>query len=140
MAELVQQAMEGMVGELEQLKRTSLLSAAEVTALRRKREAHEYKLQKRKKAKEDFLAYIQEELTLLDLIEIRRQVRKRHLTQEARNLNLCKIASPWATTARRAPPTTRSRAASTACSRCWSTGSTRTPRSGPRTWPSSSAW
>ena len=73
MAELVQQAMEAMVPELEQMQRTEMLSKKEVRLLRRKRQNHEYRLQRAQKRKEDFLLYIQDELALLDLIELRRE-------------------------------------------------------------------
>ncbi len=42
----------------------------------KRRKRFEYKLQKQNKDKSDFLAYIQYEIGVLSLIEIRRQVRK----------------------------------------------------------------
>lgn len=73
MAELVQQAMEDMVPELEQLQRTQLFSPEEVSRLKQKRQRSEYLLQKRQKRKEDFLNYAQDELAVLDLIAARRE-------------------------------------------------------------------
>ncbi len=71
MAELVQEALEDMVPELEQMQRTNILNKKEVGLLRKKRQAHEYRLQRRNKRREDFLNYIQDEVALLDLIEVR---------------------------------------------------------------------
>ena len=72
MAELVQAGLEGMLNELEQMQRVQLLTEDEVREVVRRRQRFEYKLQKRRKKKEDILAYIQYECALLQLIEIRR--------------------------------------------------------------------
>ena len=72
MAEKVQQDLELMLTELEQMQRVGLLSAEETKMVIKKRKRFEYKLQKQTKIKEDILAYIQYECSLLDLIELRR--------------------------------------------------------------------
>jgi len=73
MAEYVEQRMEEMLGEVEQMERVNLLENREVKELLKKRKHFEYKIQKRTKTKEDFLSYIQYELNLLSLLEIRRE-------------------------------------------------------------------
>ncbi len=40
--------------------------------LRKRRERHEYRLQRRQKRKSDVLSYVQDELALLDLVGLRR--------------------------------------------------------------------
>jgi len=72
MAEYVEQRMEEMLGEVEQMERVNLLDNREVKELLKKRKHFEYKIQKRTKTKEDFLCYIQYEVNLLSLLEIRR--------------------------------------------------------------------
>ena len=72
MAERVQQDLELMITELEQMQRVGLLSAEETKMVIKKRKRFEYKMQKQTKIKEDILAYIQYECSLLDLIELRR--------------------------------------------------------------------
>ena len=72
MAEKVQQDLELMLTELEQMQRVGLLSPEETKMVIKKRKRFEYKLQKQTKIKEDILAYIQYECSLLDLIELRR--------------------------------------------------------------------
>ncbi|TRY69232.1 hypothetical protein TCAL_13328 [Tigriopus californicus] len=73
MAEIVQQNLESMIPELEQIQRVELLSEVEVKQLIKNRKKLEYRLQKREKRKEDFLEYIQYELALLALLEMRRE-------------------------------------------------------------------
>lgn len=72
MAERVQIDLELMLTELEQIQRVGLLTGEETKLVIKKRKRFEYKCQKQTKVKEDFLAYIQYESTLLDLIEMRR--------------------------------------------------------------------
>ena len=72
MAERVQADLELMLTELEQMQRVNLLSAEEVKVLIKRRKRFEYKLQKRQKQKNDILAYIKYESSLLNLIAIRR--------------------------------------------------------------------
>ena len=71
MAEYVEQRMEEMMNEVEQMERVMLLTSDEVKELVRKRKQYEYKLQKRMKMKEDFVEYIQYEINLLKLLEIK---------------------------------------------------------------------
>ena len=73
MAEYVEQAMEEMMNEVEQMERVMLLQTGEVKELLKKRRHYEYKLQKRKKSKRDFLEYIQYESNLLSLLKLRRE-------------------------------------------------------------------
>jgi len=73
MAEYVEQRMEEMLGEVEQMERVNLLENKEVRELLKKRKHFEYKIQKRTKDKEDFLSYIQYEVNLLSLLDIRRE-------------------------------------------------------------------
>eukprot|EP00092_Neocalanus_flemingeri_P021500 GFUD01023314.1.p1 GENE.GFUD01023314.1~~GFUD01023314.1.p1 ORF type:complete len:567 (+),score=246.89 GFUD01023314.1:58-1758(+) len=73
MAEYVEQRMEEMLGEVEQMERVNLLESREVKELLKKRKHFEYKIQKRTKTKEDFLSYIQYEVNLLSLLDIRRE-------------------------------------------------------------------
>ena len=72
MAEFVQASLEKMLTELEQLQRIQLLSTDEVKMVIKKRKKFEYKMQKREKQKNDILAYIKYESSLLNLIAIRR--------------------------------------------------------------------
>eukprot|EP00090_Calanus_glacialis_P009595 TRINITY_DN17984_c0_g1_i1.p1 TRINITY_DN17984_c0_g1~~TRINITY_DN17984_c0_g1_i1.p1 ORF type:complete len:572 (-),score=233.17 TRINITY_DN17984_c0_g1_i1:52-1767(-) len=73
MAEYVEQRMEEMLGEVEQMERVNLLDNREVKELLKKRKHFEYKIQKRTKTREDFLSYIQYEVNLLSLLDIRRE-------------------------------------------------------------------
>lgn len=73
MAEYVEQRMEEMLGEVEQMERVNLLDSREVKELLKKRKHFEYKIQKRTKSKEDFMSYIQYEVNLLTLLDIRRE-------------------------------------------------------------------
>ena len=72
MAEFVQASLENMLTELEQLQRIQLLSNEEVKMVIKKRKKFEYKMQKQEKQKNDILAYIKYESSLLNLIAIRR--------------------------------------------------------------------
>uniref|UniRef100_H2Y152 U3 small nucleolar RNA-associated protein 6 homolog n=1 Tax=Ciona intestinalis TaxID=7719 RepID=H2Y152_CIOIN len=73
MAELVHQNEEEMLQELEQMQNVGLFTSAEIKAIIRKRNAHEYKLVRKTKVKKDFLDYIQYEINLLALIHKRRK-------------------------------------------------------------------
>ena len=66
------------------MKKLSVLSYFSQVLKRRKR--FEYKLQKQNKEKADFLAYIQYEMGILSLIELRREVSHASNTAE---LNAC---------------------------------------------------
>lgn len=72
MAERVQLGLESMLTELEQMQRVHLLSADEIKAVIKRRKKFEYRLQKPMKKKEDILAYVQYECSLLDLVQLRR--------------------------------------------------------------------
>jgi len=61
------------LGEVEQMERVNLLDSREVKELLKKRKHFEYKIQKRTKTKDDFLSYIQYEVNLLSLLDIRRE-------------------------------------------------------------------
>ena len=61
------------MNEVEQMERVMLLQTEEVKELLKKRRHYEYKLQKRKKSKRDFLEYIQYESNLLSLLKLRRE-------------------------------------------------------------------
>uniref|UniRef100_A0A673CSG9 UTP6 small subunit processome component n=1 Tax=Sphaeramia orbicularis TaxID=375764 RepID=A0A673CSG9_9TELE len=69
MAEIVQQRIEDRIPELEQLERVGLFTKKEVKAT-----ALEYKLHRLIVNKEDFIAYIQYEINILELIKKRRAV------------------------------------------------------------------
>ncbi|XP_041481168.1 U3 small nucleolar RNA-associated protein 6 homolog [Lytechinus variegatus] len=73
MAEFVHQNIEETLAELEQLERVGLFTKAEIKAIVKKRTAHEYRLGRLKKRKEDFLRYIQYEINILALIKKRRE-------------------------------------------------------------------
>uniref|UniRef100_A0A8D3CC75 UTP6 small subunit processome component n=1 Tax=Scophthalmus maximus TaxID=52904 RepID=A0A8D3CC75_SCOMX len=67
MAEIVQQRIEDRIPELEQLERVGLFTKKEVKAT-----ALEYKLHRLIVNKEDFIAYIQYEINVLELVKKRR--------------------------------------------------------------------
>lgn len=73
MAEFVHQSIEETLPELEQLERVGLFSKAEVKAIVKKRTAHEYRLGRLKKRREDFMRYVQYEINVLALIKKRRE-------------------------------------------------------------------
>uniref|UniRef100_A0A671U938 UTP6 small subunit processome component n=1 Tax=Sparus aurata TaxID=8175 RepID=A0A671U938_SPAAU len=67
MAEIVQQRIEDRIPELEQLERVGLFTKKEVKAT-----ALEYKLHRLIVNKEDFIAYVQYEINILELVKKRR--------------------------------------------------------------------
>ncbi|XP_037068531.1 U3 small nucleolar RNA-associated protein 6 homolog [Pollicipes pollicipes] len=73
MAEFVQKRLEESLPELEQLERVQLFTKEEVRSVIKKRKEFEYRLQRKRKAKEDFTRYIEYERSLLQLIWKRRQ-------------------------------------------------------------------
>ncbi|KAM5125122.1 LOW QUALITY PROTEIN: U3 small nucleolar RNA-associated protein 6 homolog [Mantella aurantiaca] len=73
MAEFVQRRVEEQIPELEQLERVGLLTQVEVRSVIRKRTSLEYKLKRREAEKEDFIRYIQYEISFLELLKKRRQ-------------------------------------------------------------------
>ncbi|XP_074647979.1 U3 small nucleolar RNA-associated protein 6 homolog [Tubulanus polymorphus] len=78
MAEFVEQSIEEMLPELEQMERVGLFTKAETRAILKKRKAFEYKMRRKTKAKEDFLAYIQYEINVLELLKKRRKTSGYH--------------------------------------------------------------
>ncbi|XP_015247750.1 PREDICTED: U3 small nucleolar RNA-associated protein 6 homolog [Cyprinodon variegatus] len=72
MAEVVQQRIEDRIPELEQLERVGLFTKKEVKSIIKKATALEYKLHRLIVNKEDFIAYIQYEINVLELIKKRR--------------------------------------------------------------------
>uniref|UniRef100_A0A8C5EH21 UTP6 small subunit processome component n=1 Tax=Gouania willdenowi TaxID=441366 RepID=A0A8C5EH21_GOUWI len=77
MAEIVQQRIEDRIPELEQLERVGLFTKKEVKAT-----ALEYKLHRLIVNKEDFIAYIQYEINVLELIKKRRAHIHYHFKRE----------------------------------------------------------
>ena len=124
MAEYVEQAMEEMMNEVEQMERVMLLQTEEVKELLKKRRHYEYKLQKRKKSKRDFLEYIQYESNLLSLLKLRREsTGYRH--KQAEIEGSIKTRGQFRT-GRDGVMSSFLFAESTNCSRYWSTGTKRT--------------
>ncbi|XP_068448212.1 U3 small nucleolar RNA-associated protein 6 homolog [Clinocottus analis] len=72
MAEIVQQRIEERIPELEQLERVGLFTKKEVKSIVKKATALEYKLHRLIVNKEDFIAYIQYEINVLELTKKRR--------------------------------------------------------------------
>ncbi|CAN9510512.1 unnamed protein product [Ophioblennius macclurei] len=72
MAEIVQQRIEDRIPELEQLERVGLFTQKEVKSIIKRATALEYKLHRLIIKKEDFIAYIQYEINILELIKKRR--------------------------------------------------------------------
>lgn len=72
MAEVVQRRIEERIPELEQLERVGLFTKKEVKAIIKRATALEYKLHRLIVNKEDFIAYIQYEINVLELIKKRR--------------------------------------------------------------------
>ncbi|CAL8328837.1 unnamed protein product [Lota lota] len=72
MAEVIQLRVEERIPELEHLERVGLFTSKEVKSLIKRATALEYKLQRLILNKEDFIAYIQYEINVLELIKKRR--------------------------------------------------------------------
>ncbi|KAL1005958.1 hypothetical protein UPYG_G00066160 [Umbra pygmaea] len=72
MAEIVQQRIENRVPELEQLERVGLFTKKEVRSMLKRATVLEYKLHRLIISKVDFIAYIQYEINVLELIKKRR--------------------------------------------------------------------
>lgn len=72
MAEVVEYRIERTITELEQLERYGLLTKDEIKTIIKKRKTYEYRLQRTKRLKEDYLKYIAYEESLLKLVKIRR--------------------------------------------------------------------
>ncbi|KAJ8038959.1 U3 small nucleolar RNA-associated protein 6-like [Holothuria leucospilota] len=73
MAEYVHRNLEETLPELEQLERVGLFSRDEIKSIIKRRTAHEYRMNRLKNDKEDFLKYIEYEKDLLNLIKKRRK-------------------------------------------------------------------
>uniref|UniRef100_A0A671UBJ2 UTP6 small subunit processome component n=1 Tax=Sparus aurata TaxID=8175 RepID=A0A671UBJ2_SPAAU len=72
MAEIVQQRIEDRIPELEQLERVGLFTKKEVKSIIKRATALEYKLHRLIVNKEDFIAYVQYEINILELVKKRR--------------------------------------------------------------------
>uniref|UniRef100_A0AAQ4R4P4 UTP6 small subunit processome component n=1 Tax=Gasterosteus aculeatus aculeatus TaxID=481459 RepID=A0AAQ4R4P4_GASAC len=72
MAEIVQHRIEERIPELEQLERVGLFTKKEVKSIIKRATALEYKLHRLIVNKDDFIAYIQYEINILELIKKRR--------------------------------------------------------------------
>ena len=73
MAEVVELRIERGLNELLELERAELFTSDEIRIVIKKRRGMEYRLQRMKKCKDDYLKYISYEESLLQLIKIRRQ-------------------------------------------------------------------
>uniref|UniRef100_A0A668AL30 UTP6 small subunit processome component n=1 Tax=Myripristis murdjan TaxID=586833 RepID=A0A668AL30_9TELE len=82
MAEIVQQRIEDRIPELEQLERVGLFTKNEVKSIIKRVTALEYKLHRLIINKEDFIAYIQYEINVLELIKKRRAHIHYHFKRE----------------------------------------------------------
>ncbi|XP_062401136.1 U3 small nucleolar RNA-associated protein 6 homolog isoform X2 [Sardina pilchardus] len=72
MAELVQRRIEERIPELEQLERVGLFTKKEIKSMLKRTTALEYKLHRRDISKDDFIAFIQYEINVLELVKKRR--------------------------------------------------------------------
>ncbi|CAL8332980.1 unnamed protein product [Merluccius merluccius] len=72
MAEVIQLRVEERIPELEHLERVGLFTNKEVKSLIKRATALEYKLQRLILNKEDFIAYVQYEINVLELVKKRR--------------------------------------------------------------------
>ncbi|KAG7485572.1 U3 small nucleolar RNA-associated protein 6-like [Solea senegalensis] len=72
MAEIVQQRIEDRIPALEQLERVGLFTKKEVRSIIKRATALEYKLHRLIVNKDDFIAYIQYEINVLELVKKRR--------------------------------------------------------------------
>ncbi|XP_073708450.1 U3 small nucleolar RNA-associated protein 6 homolog [Garra rufa] len=82
MADLVQQRIEERIPTLEQLERVGLFTNKEVKSLLKRSTALEYKLQRTVPSKDDFIAYVQYEINVLELIKKRRRRIGYHFKRE----------------------------------------------------------
>ena len=73
MAEYVEASTERTLEHLEHLIHIELLSEEEAKSVLKTRQNHEYRLARHKKQMKDYVAYIQYEITFLDMIKLRRQ-------------------------------------------------------------------
>ncbi|XP_054633985.1 U3 small nucleolar RNA-associated protein 6 homolog [Dunckerocampus dactyliophorus] len=83
MAEIVQQRIEDRIPELEQLERVGLFTKKEIKAIIKRVTALEYKLHRLIVTKDDFIAYIQYEINVLELVKKRRaHIHYKHKKEE----------------------------------------------------------
>ena len=73
MADRVNEILEGMVPELEDLRRRGLCTPQEVKALLRRREDAEYRINRRQPSRSDFLTAVELEINLESLLRVRRK-------------------------------------------------------------------
>lgn len=73
MAEVVEFRIEKGIDELLELERAGLFTSHEIKIVIKKRKEMEYRLQRKKKSKENYMKYISYEESLLQLVKIRRQ-------------------------------------------------------------------
>lgn len=73
MAEYAQKAIEEMLPEIDRMRRIGLFSDDEIRAIMKKRKRFEYKTQRRTKEKEVYLQYIQYEISVQQLVKLRRE-------------------------------------------------------------------
>lgn len=75
MAEYAQKAIEEMLPEVDRMRKIGLFSVEETRAMMKKRQRFEYKTQRRTKEKEVYLQYIQYEISVQQLVKLRREKR-----------------------------------------------------------------
>lgn len=75
MAEYAQKAIEEMLPEVDRMRKIGLFSIEETRAIMKKRKRFEYKTQRRTKEKEVYLQYIQYEISVQQLVKLRREVK-----------------------------------------------------------------
>jgi len=73
MADVVQYRLERMVGELDDLERREIFTRAEIAEIVKQRRKFEYRLKRPSPLKEDFIAYIDYEVKLDELRQLRRK-------------------------------------------------------------------
>lgn len=88
MAEIVELRLERGLPELIELEKSGLFTKEEIKAIVRQREDFEYKLQKMVRDKDDYLRYITYEMSLLQLLRMRRK----KLSGSSHNSGLAKNA------------------------------------------------
>ncbi|KAA8594967.1 hypothetical protein FQN60_012102 [Etheostoma spectabile] len=131
MAEIVQHRIEERIPELEQLERVGLFTKKEVKSIIKRATALEYKLHRLIVNKEDFIAYIQYEINVLELIKKRRahihyQFKKEEIEfpvihrinsvfRRATNKMMCSCGSHMLLSVRNGPPKARSAKSSQPC-------------------------
>lgn len=90
MADVVQYRLERMVDELDDLERREMFTRAEIAEIVKQRRKFEYRLKRPSPLKQDFIAYIDYEIQLDELRQLRRRV---SLRRKRRNRFL--ISPAW---------------------------------------------